>query len=68
MNTPGYIGEEAYNVFYTKFKRLSKEKEVSPNGYSATTAYLTSWEKLRLAPTPIGILKWKGNENEINAK
>jgi hypothetical protein len=40
--TPSYIGEEAYSNFYKKFRRLSKEKEVSLKGYSATTAYLTS--------------------------
>jgi hypothetical protein len=66
INTPGYIGEEAYNNFYKKFRRLSREKEISPNGYSATTAYLTSCEKMKVAPNPIGILKWVGNENEIN--
>lgn len=42
VTTPGYVGEEAYTLYYQKFKRLTKEKEVSPTGYSASTAYLTS--------------------------
>jgi hypothetical protein len=64
--TPSYVGEEAYSNFYKKFRRLSKEKEVSAKGYSATTAYLTSCDTLKMVPNPIGILKWDGNENEIN--
>lgn len=42
LTTPGYVGEEAYANFYKKYKRINREKEISPNGYSATTAYLTS--------------------------
>lgn len=68
INTPGYVGEEAYTNFYTKFKRLTREIEGSPNGYSATTAFLSSCERQKIIPNPMGILKWKGDENEINAE
>lgn len=68
LNTPAYVGEEAYNHFYRKYKRLSKEKEISPNGYSATTAYLTSCENMQMVPTPMGIIKWEGEESEINVE
>lgn len=68
LNTPAYVGEEAYSHFYRKYKRLSKEKEISPNGYSATTAYLTSCEKNQMVPTPMGIIKWDGDETEINVE
>ena len=67
ITTPGYVGEEAYSNFYKKYRRLSKEREIWEEGYSATTAYLTSWQKMQIAPTPFGLLKWEGNENEINA-
>lgn len=68
LKTPSYVGEEAYLHYYKKFRRLSKEKEISPNGYSATTAYLTKCEQMQLAPLPVGILKWDGEETEINAE
>jgi NLR family CARD domain-containing protein 3 len=68
LTTPSYVGEEAYSNYYKKYRRLSKEKEISPNGYSATTAYLTKWEQMQLSPLPIGILRWDGEETEINAE
>lgn len=41
LTTPGYVGPEAYNHFYEKYRRLTREKEISPQGYSASTAFLT---------------------------
>ena len=67
-STPGYVGEEAYSHYYKKYRRLSKEKEISPNGYSATTAYLASCEKQKMIPLPMGIVKWDGVEGEINCE
>lgn len=55
-------------TFINKYKRLGKEKEVSPDGYSATTAYLTTCEKFRISPTPMGIVRWDGAPNEINVE
>ena len=55
-------------IFINKYRRLTKEKEVSPQGYSATTAYLAACEEQKIAPTPIGLLKWDGEETEINVE
>ena len=42
LNTPSYVGDEAYSNFYKKYRRISKEREVSKDGYSASTAFLAS--------------------------
>ena len=68
LKTPSYVGEEAYSSYYRKYRRLSREREDSPEGYSATTAYLSKCESMKVVPSPIGIIKWKGKESEISAK
>ena len=68
LTTPSYVGEEAYSQYYKTYRRFSREREDSPDGYSATTAYLSKCESMKVVPSPIGIIKWKGKESEISAK
>lgn len=54
--TPGYIGPESMREFYKKFKQLDRELEENSEGYSASTAYLSKVNALKLLPSPIGLI------------
>ena len=41
LTTPGYIGDQAVEVYYKKYKNMEKELEDNNEGYSASTAYLS---------------------------
>jgi len=63
LTTPGYIGENAYLCFYRKYNRFEKELEHGENGYSPSTAYLATCNRLRQAPAPYGFLNRKADLN-----
>ena len=68
ITTPGYIGIESMQCFYKKYKNLNKEVEFGENGYSASTAYLTSVHSMKVLPSPLGLMQHKGKEHTITAK
>lgn len=54
--TPGYIGIEPVQTYYRKYKNLDKEMELDPEGYSASTAYLSKIKSLKVLPSPLGLM------------
>jgi len=55
--TPGYIGIEPVQTYYRKYKNLDKEMELDPEGYSASTAYLSKIKSLKVLPSPLGLMQ-----------
>lgn len=53
--------------FYDKFRNIERVREHSPEGNSASSAYLLKLEELRLLPKPMGLVKKSGADKEINA-
>lgn len=41
--------------------------ELDPQGYSASTAYLSKIRSLRVLPSPLGLMQHKGKEGTIKA-
>lgn len=50
LQTPYYLGENAYESFIEKYKRMDKEREAGYFGYSASTAYLSVCEINKVSP------------------
>ncbi len=67
MEEQVFTGEEAYRQFYEKFRNIERLREHSPEGNSASAAYLLKLEEMRLLPKPMGLVKKSGSEKEINA-
>ena len=67
LETPGYIGLDAYMTFYKKYKRLGKEREEATDGYSASTAFLSKCHDMKLVPKPVGLLNHRGPVNSVLA-
>lgn len=47
---------------------MNKELEFGENGYSASTAYLTQVQSLKVLPSPLGLMQHKGKVHTIAAK
>ena len=64
-----YVSMETHREFYTKYKNFS---DITRKGVLKTMtpsfAFIKACNNQMLVPNPIGILKRKGNENQINLK
>ena len=65
--TPGYAGVDSFRVYYNKYKNIDKELEMEREGYSATTAYLSKINSMKVLPPPLGLIHHRNNENAIKA-
>ena len=59
---------EAFQTYYSKYKKLYKELEHGPQGYSASTAYLTHCNSFQMLPSPVGLVQRVGPTNTLKAK
>eukprot|EP00357_Protocruzia_adherens_P001184 CAMPEP_0115016550 /NCGR_PEP_ID=MMETSP0216-20121206/27513_1 /TAXON_ID=223996 /ORGANISM="Protocruzia adherens, Strain Boccale" /LENGTH=922 /DNA_ID=CAMNT_0002387047 /DNA_START=323 /DNA_END=3091 /DNA_ORIENTATION=+ len=71
LDTPHYVGESAKNLFFKAFKRQLIEKqlrEYRQEDFGATHRFLDGCERRRLVPQPIGLVRPKGSEVEVNVE
>jgi hypothetical protein len=55
-------------MYYKKLGRLKKETEETPMGYSASTAFLSNCNNLKIVPSPVGLMSHKAPKNVITAR
>lgn len=61
----GYVGREAFTHYYKNYKKFSKDPKGCPE--SATIAFIKECKELNLNPAPLGLIKRRGEEGEIDA-
>ena len=67
VTTPAQTGTKAMLDFFTKYKNMYKNPSpMNVKAPSASYTYLRKIEKLKRVPHPMGIVKWKGQANELN--
>jgi hypothetical protein len=67
LTTPAQTGTKAMLDFFTKYKNMYKNPSpMNVKAPSASYTYLRKIDKLKRVPHPMGIVKWKGQANELN--
>ncbi len=67
VTTPAHTGTRAMLEFFTKYKNLYKNTSPAHSkSPSASYAYLLNIDKMKRIPHPMGLVKWKGQPNELN--
>lgn len=66
QNNEEYVGEHAYTNYYKKFRQISKDNQRLPE--TPSVAYIKEWSRVGISPTPLGLIKRKGQTSEINIK
>ena len=61
------IGEQPIKQFYQNYKGIKRSVEREDHLKLPQAAYLYQCEKQRLMPMTIGLVNYKGKEDEINA-
>ena len=66
-STPARIGARAVAEFFAKYKGINKiTSPANDKRASATYRYLKEVDQLHHVPHPMGMVKWKGQANELN--
>jgi hypothetical protein len=55
------------NAYYAKYKKIDRQMEFNPSGYSACTSYLSQIRSQKVIPSPLGLIAHKGAEGTIKA-
>jgi len=62
----GFIGQEAFMNYYRRYRQVSQDPD--RHRPSPSVEFIKETNRLKVPPTPLGLIKRRGKADEINIK